>query len=133
MEEQLDKTSAYTIKKGVYMLVGILALAAGFIGIFLPVIPTTPFILLSAWCFFRSSPRLYAWVISNERFGDTIKNYNQGKGIAKSTKIKAILMMWLTISASVYFAVTNIYLIIFLYGIAVAVTIYLTKLPTLIE
>jgi uncharacterized membrane protein YbaN (DUF454 family) len=131
MEEQLDDASSFSIKKSIFLIIGSLALAAGFVGIFLPVLPTTPFVLLAAWCFFRSSPRLYEWIISNERFGDTIKNYNQGKGITKTTKIKAIVMMWLTISASVYFTITSLSLIAFLYGVAIVVTIYLIRLPTL--
>jgi uncharacterized membrane protein YbaN (DUF454 family) len=131
MEEQLDDASSFSIKKSVYLIIGSLALIAGFVGIFLPVLPTTPFVLLAAWCFFRSSPRLYEWIISNERFGDTIKNYNQGKGITKATKIKAIVMMWLTISASIYFTITSLHLIAFLYGVAIIVTIYLIRLPTL--
>jgi uncharacterized membrane protein YbaN (DUF454 family) len=131
MEEPIDDGSSFSIKKSVYLIIGSIALAIGFVGIFLPVLPTTPFVLLAAWCFFRSSPRLYEWVISNERFGDTIKNYNQGKGLTRATKIKAILMMWLTISTSIYFKITSLPIIAFLFGIAMVVTIYLIRLPTL--
>jgi hypothetical protein len=132
MQGQENKSS-FSVKKGVYLFVGAISLVIGFVGIFLPVLPTTPLVLLSAWCFFRSSPRLYEWVINNERFGDTVKNYHQGKGITKATKIKAIVMMWITISISIYFTITSLHLIALLYGIAIAVTIYLLRLPTLIE
>ena len=133
MQEDETHSILYSLKKGIYLIVGTLSLAAGILGIFLPVLPTTPFILLSAWCFFRSSSKIYNWVISNERFGPTIENYQEGRGITKSTKIKAIGMMWLTITASVYLTIRNIYLIAFLYIIALSVTVYLYKLPTLIE
>ena len=133
MEKRVNTTSSFSIKKSVYFIIGIIAFAVGFVGIFLPVLPTTPFILLAAWCFFRSSPRIYEWLISNERFGKTVMNYNQGRGITKATKIKAVVMMWLTISVSIYFTITSIHLIAFLYLIAIAVTIYLIRLPTLIE
>jgi uncharacterized membrane protein YbaN (DUF454 family) len=133
MQENEEISTSFSIKKGIYFIIGAIALGAGLIGVFLPVIPTTPFILLSAWCFFRSSPRIYNWVISNERFGNTIENYHQGKGITKDTKVKAIVMMWLTISVSVYFTIKSLHLIVFLYGIAIAVTIYLIRLPTLLE
>ncbi len=131
MQNTEKNTLASSLKKGIYLFVGAISLAAGILGIFLPVLPTTPFILLSAWCFFRSSSKIYEWVISNERFGPTIENYQQGRGITKSTKIKAIVMMWLTISASVYFYIKNMYLIAFLYIIAISVTVYLYRLPTL--
>lgn len=133
MEEQLNKAPSFSLKKSFYFIIGSIALAAGFVGIFLPVLPTTPFVLLAAWCFFRSSPRLYEWVINNERFGDTIENYHQGKGITKAIKIKAIVMMWLALSVSVYFTITSFQLIALLYAIAIAVTVYLIRLPTLIE
>jgi hypothetical protein len=131
MQKTEKNTLTSSLKKGIYLFVGAISLAAGVIGIFLPVLPTTPFILLSAWCFFRSSSKIYEWVISNERFGPTIENYQQGRGITKSTKIKAVVMMWLTISASVYFYIKNMYLMAFLYIIAISVTVYLYKLPTL--
>lgn len=122
-----------SMKKGIYFIIGCLSLAAGIIGVFLPVIPTTPFIMLSGWCFFRSSKKLYQWVISNETFGPTIENYQSGRGMTVKTKIRAIVMMWLAITVSVYFFITNIYLISFLYLIAVSVTVYIYRLPTIQE
>ena len=133
MQDVEKKTVTGSLKKGIYLIVGSISLAAGLVGVFLPIIPTTPFILLSAWCFFRSSERLYQWVISNERFGPTIKNFHGGKGITKKMKTRAIVMMWLTISLSVYFYINNIYLIALLYIIAIGVSIYLYKLPTMKE
>ena len=133
MQNSEKNTITSSLKKGVYLIVGTISLAAGIIGVFLPVLPTTPFILLSAWCFFRSSSRIYNWVISNERFGPTIENYQEGRGITKPTKVKAIVMMWLTITASIYLTIRNMYLISFLYLIAIGVTIYLYRLPTLVE
>ena len=133
MENADKKTVTGSLKKVIYLIVGSISLIAGLVGVFLPVIPTTPFILLSAGCFFRSSDRLFQWVASNERFGPTIKNFHGGKGITKNTKIRAIVMMWLTITLSVYFYVSNMYIFAFLYIIAIGVSIYLYKLPTLKE
>lgn len=112
---------------------GSLALVAGIIGVFLPILPTTPFVLLSAWCFFRSSDKLYEWVINNETFGPTIMNYQQGKGITQKTRIRAIVMMWATISVSAYFFVSNLYLIAIMYLVAISVSVYLYRLPTATE
>ena len=133
MQNSEKNTITSSLKKGIYLIVGTISLAAGIVGIFLPVLPTTPFILLSAWCFFRSSSKIYNWVISNERFGPTVENYQEGRGITKPTKVKAIVMMWLTITASIYLTIRNMYLIAFLYLIAIGVTIYLYRLPTLVE
>lgn len=121
------------IKKGAYFIVGISALILGAIGAFLPVLPTTPFVLLSAWCFIRSSDQFYDWLISNERFGKTIKDYHSGLGITKNIKIRAVLMMWTTITISVYFFITNLHLTAFMYLTAVSVTFYIYRQPTLKE
>ncbi len=131
MQEAKKNKVTESFKKGIYFIVGAISLALGIVGVFLPVLPTTPFILLSAWCFFRSSSRIYQWVISNERFGPTIENFQEGNGITVKTKIRAVVMMWLAITVSVYFFVRNIYIIAFLYLIAVGVSIYLYRLPTL--
>ena len=121
------------IKKGAYFVIGTLALILGIIGAFLPVLPTTPLILLAAWCYIRSSKEFYEWLISNERFGKTIEDYHRGRGITKNTKTRAIVMMWLMITISAYFFITSIPLIAFLYLIAVSVTIYIYRQPTLEE
>lgn len=119
------------IKKGAYFIVGVLALALGAVGAFLPVLPTTPFVLLSAWCFIRSSDKFYDWLISTETFGKSIDDYHSGRGIAKNTKIRAVLMMWTTITISAYFFVTSLRIIAFLYLTAVSVTVYIYRQPTL--
>jgi uncharacterized membrane protein YbaN (DUF454 family) len=131
--EQESVSFLSRIKKGAYFIVGISALILGAIGAFLPVLPTTPFVLLSAWCFIRSSDQFYDWLISNERFGKTIKDYHSGLGITKNIKIRAVLMMWTTITISVYFFITNLHLTAFMYLTAVSVTFYIYRQPTLKE
>jgi len=121
------------IKKGAYFILGTIALIIGIIGTFLPVLPTTPLILLAAWCYIRSSKKFYNWLISNERFGKTIEDFHTGRGITKNTKIRAIIMMWLMITISAYYFITSTPLIVFLYLIAVSVTFYLYRQPTLEE
>ena len=121
------------IKKGAYFIVGTLALILGVIGAFLPVLPTTPLILLAAGCYIRSSKKYYEWLISNEKYGKTIEDYQTGRGITKNTKIRAIGLMWLMITLSVYFYITSIPIIAFLYLIAISVTFYLYRQPTIEE
>lgn len=126
-----NESIASKIVKGAYFVIGSISLLAGIIGIFLPVIPTTPFILLSGWCFLRSSKKIYSWLIENEKFGKTIEDYHTGKGIHKSTKTKAISLMWLTIIVSVIFFVSNLYLIGTMLTTAILVSIYIIKQPTI--
>ena len=131
--EQESVSFLTKIKKGAYFIVGTMALILGIIGAFIPVLPTTPLILLAAWCYIRSSKKFYEWLINNERFGKTIEDYHEGRGITKNTKIRAIGMMWLMITISAYFFITSIPIIAFLYLIAVSVTFYLYRQPTLEE
>ena len=109
---------------------GMVSAALGFIGIFLPLLPTTPFLLLAAACFFKGSERFYSWLLNNRWFGMYIRNYREKKGIPLRIKIKTIVLLWITISTSAIFFVTNIYIRILLFIIASAVTIHLVLIKT---
>jgi uncharacterized membrane protein YbaN (DUF454 family) len=76
------------------LAVGWLSVILGVIGIFLPVLPTTPFLLLAAACFARSSPRFYAWLVEHPRLGPWIRDYLEGNGIPLKGKIYTLLLMW---------------------------------------
>lgn len=121
------------IKKGLYVIIGTIALGIGIIGIYVPLVPTTPLVLLAAACYMRGSERLHNWILRTPWFGDVIKNYESGKGLRKSTKIKAISLMWVSILGSVFFVVDIIHAQIALIVISVAVTGYLLRLPTVPE
>ena len=82
--------------------IGWLSVALGVIGIFLPVLPTTPFLLLAAACFARSSPRFYQWLVDHPRLGPWIRDYLDGNGIPLKGKVYAIGLMWLSIGVSCY-------------------------------
>jgi len=107
---------------------GTIFVGLGVIGIFLPVLPTTPFLLAAAWCYARSSERYYNWLISNKRFGKYIKDYREGKGIPVRAKITAITLLWLTISLSIIFIVFNLYFRIIMLITAVVVSIYIASI-----
>ena len=77
-----------------YNLVGCLALALGVLGIFLPLLPTTPFLLLASWCFARGSSRLHHWLLSHRVFGDYLRNFEAGRGIPLRAKIVATVLLW---------------------------------------
>jgi uncharacterized membrane protein YbaN (DUF454 family) len=102
----------------------------GFIGIFLPLLPTTPFLLLAAACYARGSKKFYNWLITNRWFGEYIKNYREKEGIPIKTKVFAILILWITISYSIF--IMDILLIrIILIVVLTGVTCHLLTIKTL--
>lgn len=103
----------------------------GTLGIFLPLLPTTPFLLLAAVCYARSSEAFYNWLLNNKWFGQYIKNWREGKGIPIKTKILSISLLVLTIGYSVIFVVPIFIGRFFLILIAVGVSVHILSLPTL--
>jgi uncharacterized membrane protein YbaN (DUF454 family) len=117
--------------KGLWIAGGSLSVALGVIGIFFPVLPTTPFLLLAAFCYAHSSRRFYDWLLNNRWFGAYIRNYREGRGIPLTEKILAISSLWLTIGFSVWFVVQVMWVKLLLLAIAVGVTIHLVCIKTL--
>ena len=102
----------------------------GIIGIFVPILPTTPFLLLAAACYVRSSDKFYNRLIKNKVFGAYIKNYREGKGIPLKVKILAIAFLWITILVSAFFFINIFWIRILLILIAVGVTIHILTIKT---
>ena len=109
---------------------GTLSMALGVLGMFLPVLPTTPFLLLAAACYARSSKRIYHWLLNNRWFGEYIRNYRQGKGIPLKKKVLAIALLWLAIGYAAWVVVSPWWGKSILFGIAVGVTLHLIKIKT---
>jgi uncharacterized protein len=110
---------------------GTLCVALGVLGMFLPILPTTPFLLLAAFCYGRSSQRAYRWLMSNRWFGEYIRNYRDGRGIPLKQKILTITLLWLTIGYTVLFVVSHWWVKLILLAIAGGVTVHLTRARTL--
>jgi len=87
------KKSRFLIIRIIWILLGSLFVAIGTIGIFVPGLPTTVFLILAAACYIRSSERLYNWLIKNKTFGKYIKDFREGKGMPQRAKIIALSMM----------------------------------------
>ncbi len=104
---------------------GTIFLGFGIIGIFLPILPTTPFLLLAAACYARSSERFYNWLLKNRVFGSYIDNYRKGKGIPIKAKIFTIALLWITILLSAIFFTDALWIRMVLILIAVGVTIHI--------
>ncbi len=114
----------------VLLAIGWLSVALGVIGIFLPVLPTTPFLLLAAACFARSSPRFYRWLVEHPRLGPWIRDYLEGNGIPLKGKVYAIGLMWVSILFSCYL-VPLVWARGFMLTSAVLVTVYIVRQKTL--
>ncbi|KUO39537.1 MAG: hypothetical protein AVW06_03690 [Hadesarchaea archaeon DG-33-1] len=117
--------------KWVLITVGTFFVGLGIIGIFLPLLPTTPFLLLAAVCYARSSERFYNWLLNNKRLGSYIKNYREGKGVPLKVKAFTISLLWVTIIFSAFIFVSNFILEIILFLIAVGVTMHILSIRTL--
>ena len=116
------------LKKIFLIISGSFFIFLGTIGIFIPILPTTPFILLAAACYIKSSEKLYNWLIKNKIFSKYIKNYSLKKGMTKNTKLKIILLGLLAIIISSFFTYnTSEKIILYSLGIIMIIVISLTK------
>ncbi|WP_298188041.1 YbaN family protein [uncultured Pseudomonas sp.] len=128
-EIQLQRNPAI---RYVLLAIGWLSVVLGVIGIFLPVLPTTPFLLLAAACFMRSSKRFYLWLVNHRQLGPWIVDYLEGQGIPLKGKVYAISLMWLSIVLSCYL-VPLLWARAFMLTSAVLVSLYILRQKTLIK
>lgn len=111
---------------------GWLSVLLGVLGIFLPLLPTTPFLLLAAACFLRTSPRFYLWLIQHPKLGRYVIYYLDGKGIPLRAKIYTLLLMWSTMLLTAFVLVDRLPVKIILPAVGVLVSIYILRQPTLV-
>ena len=103
----------------------------GVIGIVLPLLPTTPFILLAAGCFARSSPEFHQWLLEHSFFGPLIKSYQGDRCIPRHVKVKAIIFIWSTLAISIFLLkIFWLRIAIFLLGVFLTVMLWRTPEPT---
>jgi len=112
------------------MLCGSLALALGIVGVFLPLLPSTPLLILAAFCYARSSEKLYRRLMDSSFPGRYIRLYSQGRGIPLKQKLFTIILLWLTIGTTGIFFVNSLWVRILLLAVASGVTFHLVSLPT---
>ena len=119
-----------TVKKYALIFTGSTSLALGIVGVFVPVLPTTPFLLLTSFCYLRSSKSLYDWVVNHRIFGSFIYNYMNYGAVKRGTKIRSLIFLWITLGISMA-VLPNLHLRILLFVIGVGVSIHLLTLKTL--
>lgn len=113
------------IRKAVLVPAGCIFLAIGGVGIALPVLPTTPFVLLAAGCFATSSPGMYDKLANSKYFGEYVRNYKEKTGISTRTRAISLIFLWCMLGISAFFMKDNttVLCILLIVGIAVSVHI----------
>ncbi len=119
------------LSRWVLIITGSFFMGLGILGIFLPLLPTTPFLLIAAACYIRSSEKFYNWLINNKWLGNYIKNYLEGKGVPLKVKVLSISLLWITIGYSVVFIVHIFLIRVILILIAIGVTIHILSIRSL--
>ena len=93
------------VSRQIWRIAGGASLALGVIGIFLPLLPTTPFLLSAAYCFQKSSPRLHSWLVNHPTFGPAIEDWQQHGAISRTAKIQAMIALAAVLGLSFLFGV----------------------------
>jgi uncharacterized membrane protein YbaN (DUF454 family) len=128
MKEQSIPISQFA--KYLYLISGFILVAIGVIGIFLPLLPTTIFLILASICFLKSSPKANDWLRNHKILGGYIDNYQNKTGLTRNTKIANIITLWTSISLSAFLLTNELYIRIILLTIAIGVSIHLLMIKT---
>ena len=129
-EQNVQVKSISPLTKYLYLASGFILVIIGVVGIFLPILPTTIFLILASACFIRSSPKANEWLRNHKILGMYIKNYQDKSGLTLKSKIINIILLWLMISASAFLFTEIWYIRLLLFLIAVGVTIHLLMVKT---
>lgn len=118
------------IRKPFLIFAGTVCVGLGVLGMFLPLMPTTVFLLMAAYCYSRSSDRFHTWLLTNRLFGSYIRNYKAGKGITARQKVITLLTLWISIGVSVWMLDYRFWVTLLLAAIAIAVTVHVFWIKT---
>ena len=114
-----------------WIVAGTVSLAIGVIGVAIPLLPTTPFLLLAAACYMRGSKRMHRWLMNNRVLGQYIRNYAEGRGVSVRFKIFTIALLWITILFTAFIILSEPIIQTILVLIAVLVSIHVARIKTL--
>jgi len=117
------------MKRTILISLGWLCVGLGFVGVFVPGIPTTIFLIIALWAFTKSSEKLRHWLLNHKRFGPILNNWQQHKVVPRRAKILMVVLMSLAV-VLFYYSLQNLYLTIGLIIILVLVAIYVISLPS---
>ncbi len=116
--------------KYVYLLIGLLFVGIGFVGVAIPGLPTTPFMILAAAMFIKSSDRLYRWLLNHRTFGKSIRDYQEHRVIRKQVKVISILLMSVMVTISVVFLIPNIYIKLLVVTLGIVGAVFILRHPS---
>ena len=116
--------------RGLFLAAGLVFVAVGILGIFLPILPATPFMILAAACFARSSARFYNWLLNNPTFGPTVREWRRHRSIPYRTKLAAIGLMAATLATSIVFFVEGAYLKWALGVLGLLLAVWMYRIPS---
>ncbi len=116
----------------IWLTLGLFFTAVGLIGVIIPGLPTTPLMILAAGCFFRSSEKLYNWVLNNKYFGKYVKDFREGRGMPKKAKFMAIGLIWFFVFISIFLGIPEHMFVVkvFTFLGACVGTVIITAIPT---
>lgn len=117
--------------KYILVFLGTLSLALGVVGIFLPVLPTTPFLLLAAALYMRSSDRLYNWLLTHPYLGEYIRNFREYKAIPMRVKVVSVSLVWITLLFCAVYVAKEWWMSLLFITIAIGVSIHILHYKTL--
>jgi uncharacterized protein len=118
------------LKNILFIIAGSVCVGLGILGAFIPVLPTTPFLLLASYLYLKSSKHLYNWLMGHRLFGSYIYNYITYRAVRRKVKIGAVVFLWVTLAISI-FLVNNIYIRLLLMVVGIGVSIHILTLKTL--
>lgn len=110
-------------------VIGITAVVLAILGVFLPLLPTTPFLLLASACFIRGSARLHRWLLNNSLFGEYLKNIEEKKGIPLKSKVITLVLLWASLAFSIH--TVRPLLKFMLVAIGIGVSVWILRMKTL--
>lgn len=127
--KQLQPLSAF--KRAFLVAAGTLSLGVGVMGIYLPVLPTTPFLLLAAACYARSSERLYRWLLAQPRLSRHLRLILEERALPRNVKLVSLVLAWAVLGGLAFFVVESLWAKALLLVLALAKTAILLRIPTL--
>mgnify|MGYP000857592156 CR=1 FL=1 len=118
------------IRKAILIFLGTVCVGLGVMGMFLPLMPTTVFLLLAAYCYSKSSEKFRTWLLTNRLCGNNITNYKSGRGITVRQKVSTCLTLWASIGLSIWLIDGKLWVSLLLAAIAIGVTAHILWLKT---
>jgi hypothetical protein len=131
MAKEKNRVKHSTIKQLFYNILGSISLLFAFIGVILPVVPTTPFVLISAACYYKGSKKIHNWLQQNKVFGPIIRDYEEHGGMRKNSKIRALTIMWIAVTLSTFLILQTLFMRVIVILIAAIGTVVMLRVKTI--